>query len=168
MSNVSETLEALAGTLANDRGGLDLIKSLFSQHLTCPTPAFEADDNTQRVILFKNTTNHDLRLLSAEWTPDAAITASDTNYTIMNLYFTDTPASGTTHLAVTARTTATGSNNPTGNITAETPEALVVTTTEADRILAPGEYIVLFCDGATGGTGLDLPIGRMVLELEPV
>jgi hypothetical protein len=168
MSDVADVMNALAGTLANDRGGLDIIKSLFNKHLTCPTPAFEADDNTQRVILFKNTTNHDLRLLSAEWTPDAAITASDTNYTIMNLYLTDTPASGTDKLAVTGRTTATGASNPTGNITAETPEALVVTTTEADRILAAGEYIVLFCDGATGGTGLDLPIGRMVLELEPV
>ena len=81
MSNVSDTLEALAGTLANDRGGLDLIKALFAQHLTSTTPTFEADDNAQRVVIFKNTSNFNMRLLSAEWIPDAAITASDTNYT---------------------------------------------------------------------------------------
>lgn len=165
MTDVADVMNALAGTFANDRGGIDLIKALLSEHITSPTPTFEADDNAQRVVIFKNTTNYNLRLLSAEWIPDAAITASDTNYTIIHLYFTDTPASGTDKTAVTAQTTVTAG---TGNITAETPEVLTVTSTEADRVLEPGEYIVWHNDGATGGTGLDLPIGRLILELEPV
>jgi hypothetical protein len=161
MSSAQDFVSRFAGTTGVPDGGETLVKDFFKRVVVAHTPAFEADDNNQRVVVFKNPFTYDLRLIAAEWIPDAAVTADNTNFSVVNLYHTDTPASGTDKLALTASTTVAG----TGNLTAETPETLTVSTTEANKILEPGEYAVWHNDG-TNGTGVDLPIGRLVLVYE--
>ena len=163
MTDAADIVNALGGTLANDRGGAPMVAALLTHLVSIHTLAFEADDNTNRRVIFKNTLDCDLRLVSAEYVADVAVTASDTNYTIMRVYHTDTPASGTDKVGAVAQTTVAAG---TGNITADIPVALTVASDD-DALLAPGEYAVWFTDGATGGTGVDLPAGMLLLAYEP-
>lgn len=161
MSSVKDFLKRLGSTVGLADGDVTLVKDLFKITSCVTALAFAADDDTQRQVLFKNSTAHRMRLLTAQFVPDAAVTASDTNYSTLTLIHTTTPASGT-GTAASASTKITGGL---GNLTAETPYSLTNTTTEADRWLEAGEYAVVLLDG-TAGTGVDLPIGMWILTYE--
>lgn len=159
----------LAGTLAlpdaadENLSGEDVVHGMLRRQHLVTLHAFEADDDTQRQILFKNTAPYSLRLVTCELTPDAAVTADNTNYSVISVYHTDTPASGTDKLAAQATTEITGLDD----LVAETPVNITLSATNANRIIAPDEYAVLLLDG-TNGLGVDLPIGTMLLEWEIV
>jgi hypothetical protein len=149
MSNV---VDAFAGSVAQDRGGDTVAQGLFAIRVQQPLGPFEADDNTNVHILFKNDTGYSLVLQSAELIPTVAVTASDTNYSSVAIAF------GTAGAFVAAVTTIeTSVTAGTDDWVADTPEAFVVTTTLANATLANGEYVKLTYDGTAGAAGVDLP-----------
>jgi hypothetical protein len=164
MSSATDFLARFGGTVGNPDGGESLVKDLFKRVITVNTKALVADTSARDVVWKNPMTGVSLRLVDAEYIPDVAVTAHDTNFTVLNVYHVVTPASGTDKLAATASTTTTG----TGNLVADTPEDLNLSATEANKILAPGEYIVWLTDGATNGTGVALPVGHLVLTYEVV
>lgn len=161
MSNITDILDKLAGTTGLDDGARTSIDGLFDVHVNIAGFAFEADDNTQRQLLFVNNTGGDLYLQSAQYTPEAAVTADNTNYSVVDLVVGAAPASASDVAATMQTTIAAG----TGNWVANTPEALTPAATVALRTIANGESIVALLDG-TNGTGVDLPIGTWTLHLK--
>lgn len=161
MSSAQDFIARFGGTTGVPDGGESLVKNLFKRTMTFTVAAFEADDNTNRHVLWKNATDINLRVVGVEYIPDAAVTASDTNFSEINVYHEATPASGTDKLAATLSTTVAGP----GDFVADTPEALNLSATEANKILEPDEYLVIEFDG-TAGLGVDLPTARVIVTYE--
>ena len=160
MSNVSEFVDALAGTYGVDRGGSAAAQALFDVAVCQHIPLFEADDDTNILCLWKNDTGYDLVLEEAEIMPSAAVTANDTNYTTLAMAF------GTVGAYVAAVTTMTTKiTGGTGDWVADTPEPFTVSATLSARTLAAGEYVKLTLDG-TNGTGVDLPRCSAILRFK--
>lgn len=157
MSQVLELIKAIAGTLGLDRGEETSAFALFDVPVVQPLGPFEADDNTNVHILWKNDTGYDLVLEEAELVPTVAVTADNTNYSTIAIAF------GTAGSFTAAVTTLTTQITGTGDWVADTPEAFTVSTTLANRTLANGEYVKLTYDG-TNGTGVDLPRCAAVLR----
>lgn len=157
MSNIKDTVDAFAGSIAQDRGQSDTAHALFDVQVCAPLGPFEADDNTNIHIVYKNDTGGALILDSAELMPTVAVTADNTNYSTVAIAF------GTVGAFVAAVTTITTEITGTGNWVADTPEAFTVTSTLANRTLQDGEYVKLTYDG-TNGTGVDLPRCSLILH----
>lgn len=162
MASIRSFISRFAGTAAlpEEAAAPGCANDLFKRVVMVTGFAFEADDNTQRQVLFKNACGYDLRLVSAEFVPEAAVTAHDTNYSTVELAHQANPAGTLADPAAAMQTTVTAG---TGDWVANTPEALTIDADEA--VLAAGEYAVVELDG-TAGTGVDLPIGTWVLVYE--
>ena len=159
MSTAKDFVNKVAGTTAID-GGESLSAGIFRRTVAVTGFPFEADDNSQRQVLFKNTTGFNLRLVSAEYVPEAAVTADNTDYTTLDIAHQALPAGSLASPAAFQTTEITG----TGDWVANTPVALTLGS-EADKILSDGEYALVELDGTTG-VGVDLPIGVWVLDYE--
>lgn len=134
---------------------------VFKRQFVVTALAFEADDNTQRQLLAENPFGFDLRLISAKFVPEAAVTADNTNYSTIDVYHTDDPAGSLTGPAASGTTEITGLDD----FVANTPVVIPLSSTEANKILPAGEYAVLALDG-TAGVGVDLPVGVWSLVYE--
>jgi hypothetical protein len=161
MSNARDIIDSLGGTFGRDRGGDDSVIGLLKKTMVVTTHAFEADDDTQRQILFKNTTGHDLRLVAAEITLEATATEHADNFSVATVYHTDTPVSGTDKDPAVYST----DSDEDGTLTANTPGVMNLSATQADLVLADGEYAVLLYVG-TAGDGVDLATGTIMLDYE--
>ena len=162
MTTAKDYVNRLGGTAAIDDGGVTLANDLHKQVVVVTGLEFTADDNTQRQVLWKNATAHAYRLISAEFVPEAAVTADNTNYSTVAIAHQAAPAAALGDVAASMQTSIAAG---TGNWVANTPEALTLSATEADKVIAAGEYAVLELDG-TEGTGVNLPVGVWVLVYE--
>ncbi len=167
MASIRSLIDRLSGTLGLAEENApstpaNVVNNLFKHVVVVSGFAFEADDNTQRQVLFKNPFDFDLRLVSAEFVPEAAVTAHDTNFSTVELAHQAAPAGTLGDVAASMQTTITAG---TGDWVANTPEALTKSSTFTDLILEAGHYAVVELDG-TAGTGVDLPIGTWVLVYE--
>lgn len=163
MTDIRDFISALGGTIGVDRGGDDMVNDcVTNKTVTVSMFAFEADDDNQRQVLFKNTTGYSLKLILAEITLEATATEDGTNYSDMEIYHTDTPASGTDLNPASWSTDSAAE----GTLTANTPGAMTLNTTSSELVLPDGEYAVFFWDGTAGAAGLDIPIGTIFLEYE--
>lgn len=94
------------------------------------------------------------KITAVKWIPKAAITADGTNYFTMNLR--NRVAGAGTALAATRSYAAT-------NSVALTPEAMTVSGTEANTLVAAGDLLTV--EKLVAGTGLAMPPGVVQVTL---
>ncbi len=116
--------------------------------------------NADEQPVFTNKTGNTLKLISAGFVPDAAVTGAATNHFTLQVRNKGTAGTGTTGMT-DAKAYDTGID-----IAAFDEDLLVNSSTAANLLLADGETAAL--DKAKIGTGLDMPAGRCVLVFEHV
>ena len=160
MSNASEFRSAVAGTLFNDRGGKDSFDGYFDIVVTCEKAAVDAaaGDATNRNC-WRNKTGMNVRLESAEYVPDAALTAHDTNFATVSVL---KGASAAVTTSAASKTTVIAN----GDWVADTPVALTLSATAANRVLAADDILCL--DIAKAAAGVAVPAGVLVCKLRRV
>jgi len=99
------------------------------------------------------------RIVSVEFVPDATLTAHDTNYATLTL---NKGTAGSLDAAATVTTKITGG---TGDWVADTPEALTLSSTEANLLVASGDNLNF--DIAKASSGVAVPAGCLVVTLRP-
>ncbi len=157
MSNVSDLLKSIAGTTALDRGGEDTINGLFDVVVRYQHAAEDANaGDTFNKNIFRNTTGQNLRLVSAQYIPDAALTSSDSVYLTLSVL---KGVAGTVTTSQASRTTQVTAG--TGNWVADTPISLTLSATAANLVLADQEIVCL--DKAVASTGTKLVAGCLQL-----
>lgn len=160
MSNIADTQKALAGTLANDRGGADTVNALFDVYVRYQHAAPDAAaGDTWNKNIWKNTLGVSLRLEEAIVIPDAALTAADA--TALTLSVLKGVAG-----SVTTSAAAITTNLASGNWVADTPRSLTLSATAANRVVADGEIVCV--DKAIASTGTIHPAGCVQLKFRRV
>lgn len=162
MSNIADSQKALAGTLLNDRGGEATLNALFDVYVKYQHAAPDAAaGDTFNKNIFQNTLGVSLRLEEATYIPDAALTSSDTVYLTLTVLKGVAGTVTTAQAALDTRVTA-----GTGNWVADTPEALTLNATAANRVVADQEIV---CVAKTiASTGTILPAGVLQLKFRRV
>lgn len=94
-------------------------------------------------------------VISAKWTPAAAVTANGTNYATLSFRNRTTAGAGT---AVPASRSYAATNSA-----AQVPEAMTLSSTAADLLPASGDVLTLGI--AHTGTGLTIPAGLVQVVL---
>jgi hypothetical protein len=121
-----------------------------------PTPMAAAGTDDEFVIFKAGDTNKTptgIQLVSATWTPLAAVTANGTNYGVLSVRNRGAAGAGTA-LPFTRSYIAT-------NSVAFTPEAMTVSGTAADLVVANGD--VLTVQRLHTASGVVIPAGLLVV-----
>lgn len=164
MSNQSDALKALAGTLTNDRGGEATVQALTDVVVKYQHDAVDAAANTTfNKNIYRNTLGVDLRLVEAIYIPDAALTAADATKLTLSI---KKGAAGAVTTEQATVNTATEGGGGTGDWVADTPEALTLSATAANLVLANNEIVCV--DKAVTGAGTALVAGCLQLKYRRV
>ena len=160
MTNIADLQNAVAGTIALDRGGEATVNQLFDIIVTLEKAAVDgaAGDATNRNA-WRNLLGCTVQLMEAQYVPDAALTAHDTNYATVSVL---KGASAAVTTSAAAKTTVVAN----GNWVADTPVTITLSATLANLQIADDEIVAL--DIAKAGTGVAVPAGVLVLRLRRV
>lgn len=112
----------------------------------------------EEVLSWQNNLGHKVKVREAKFVPIDAVTGDDTNNFALSVVNKGTGGAGTT-VVVPVKTYATGVD-----MVAFKSDDLPVSTVEADLGVAVDEVLAL--DKTVNGTGLALPEGKLVLEVE--
>lgn len=163
MSNVGDVKMALAGTIANSRGGEDTINQLTDFHETYNKTAADgmASTATANTLFWMNPYNFSVKVVGAALVPTATLTASDTDYATITVK-TDDGAGGTPAVAVTWTTQSSAPG--TANWAVGVKETGVLTA--ANCTVAAGAC--LWFNIAKTGSGVVVGISHYVVQLRRV
>ncbi len=164
MSNVGDMQVRLAGTLGLDEGGESATRELFAVVAQYSHASAEAAGvNVANTRIWTNPYSFPVKIRSAIYAPDGALTASNTDYATITLYSDDAAAGAkvTSHVIATTLNSATGaSGNWTQNI------AVNFALSNAAGSAVPARGSLYFGIVKTGGTGVDVPAGTIFVNLE--
>ncbi len=157
MTIVREFIAKLAGTFGIDQGGTsgeDATNAIFDVYLR-PSIAAVSADASRSEFVYHNTTGYKLQLISAKLISTGTLTANGSNYAEI------TVSHGTVGAFLSAATCSTDSDvaaaaGGTGDWVADTPETLLLSSTQANLELAEGGFTKVLTD-STPGTGVAVP-----------
>jgi hypothetical protein len=159
MSNLGQVKRVMAGTTANQYGGLDTIHQMTDIVFTYvkATADSMATDATSAVLAFVNPYDFPLKVVSGRLVSAAALTAHDTNNAVIS-FRTDDGADSTPAIAISWTTSTTG----TGSWVADIPESGTITA--ANAVLAAGACLHF---GITkGSSGVIVPVTYFSIRLQ--
>lgn len=158
MSNIGDVKMKLAGTLGLDDGGEATVNDLSDLVVTWQKDAADAAaGDATNTCIFRNKLSCDLRVVAAEYIPDATLTAHDTNYATLSLQV------GTVGSFAAAASQTTKITGGSGDWAADTPEALTLSSTPANLVVDAGD--ILQADIAKANSGVAVPAGVLVVHL---
>jgi hypothetical protein len=161
MSDLYDVQKKLAGDLALDEGGIDVIQKLFSTVATYKKAAVDTTLlETYSLKVWSNPYSTPVRIARAVYNPDATLTANTSNYATITLDVDD-GANGTPVAAKTL-TTSTVAGGGTGNFVADT-QVLWPASGDTASALTVAAGANIFLTVAKAGAGILVPAG--VLEI---
>jgi hypothetical protein len=157
MTIVRDFIARCAGVLGIDLGGTggeDATNAVFDIYVRQSVAAVSADASRSEFV-YHNSTGYKLQLISAKLISTGTLTANGSNYAEI------TVSHGTVGAFLSAATCSTDSDvaagaGGTGDWVADTPEPLLLSSTQANLELAEGGYTKVLTD-STPGTGVAVP-----------
>jgi len=160
MSTNRDILRRLAGTTGLDLGGEALVNALLDKTVVWVHDAIDAAaGDTINANIWRNTTGYDLELVSAQFIPDAALTAADATKLTLSVLKGASAAVSTSAASVNTATSGSGGS---GDWVADTPVTLTISSTLADRVVSDNQIVAV--DKAVTSTGTKLPAGCLYLK----
>jgi hypothetical protein len=159
MSNLGDVKRVMAGTTANQYGGLATVHQMTDIHFTYvkATADSMATDATSAVLAFVNPYDFPLKVVGGRLVSASSLTAHDTNNAVIS-FRTDDGADSTPAIAISWTTSAAG----TGSWVADIPEAGTITA--ANAVLAAGACLHF---GITkGSSGVVVPVTYFSIRLQ--
>jgi hypothetical protein len=163
MSNTNDVIKKLAGSEANDLGGIDTVNKLFSNLVVYKKAAVDTTLlETYTLKVWTNPYDFPVRIARIVYNPDATLTANTSNYATITIE-TDDAANGANATAA-AVTTSTVAGGGTGNFVADTQVLFPASAyTVENTDVVPGANI--FLTVAKAGAGILVPAGVLNIVL---
>lgn len=159
MTQIADAKKKLAGDLAQDSGGQAIVNQLFDFYIDAVKAAADgmASTTTAATKFWTNPFDFNCYVVSGVISPDATLTANDTNFATITVEVDDA-ANGTPAAALTWTTTTTG----TGNWAVDTNE-VHNTRTAANCTIVPNAAV--HYQIAKAASGVVVPASRISVRV---